>query len=221
MTMDDLQTRISSITLRSGAHRTAEQGMCAMEAVAWLKGEPFSDRPQCTCPVIAAFVRRWNDRLPSDNERTRLLGPLLASLLDTRGSLALARRRAFVAADWCVRQSTPMLLRALGREAQATALESCAPLVEVASSRAAREVSVLVRDEMLAAADADDADACVAYAAAYAAYAADADAYADAAYAADAYDADASAAADLWEKRRVAIRDALVSALRRVCQVRS
>ena len=93
--------------LAYGAHDSSDAGMCAMEAVAFLAGEPHSDAPQCTCPVIAAFVRFWNDGLPSDEDRVRLLGPLLTEILDTRGSEALAERRSLMAFDWLVRVQTP------------------------------------------------------------------------------------------------------------------
>lgn len=61
------------IDLRRGAHTSREQGVCAMEAAAWLAGEPHSDQPQCACPVIAAFVIAWNDALPTDEDRNRIL----------------------------------------------------------------------------------------------------------------------------------------------------
>lgn len=40
--------------LESGNH-DAGGGMCAMEAAAWIAGEPHSDDPKCVCPIIAAF----------------------------------------------------------------------------------------------------------------------------------------------------------------------
>ncbi len=47
-----------------------------MEAAAFIAGEPWSDHPACVCPVIAAFMRSWNDGL-SDKDRNRLLLPLI------------------------------------------------------------------------------------------------------------------------------------------------
>ena len=47
-----------AIVLKHGSHTTFAQGLCAMEAVAWLAGEKHSDRPSCTCPVIASTTWR-------------------------------------------------------------------------------------------------------------------------------------------------------------------
>ena len=208
---------IETIELKYGAHRNREKGLCAMEAVAWLAGEPHSDSPQCTCPVIAAFVRRLNDRLATDEERTALLRPLLPILIGTRAdSREVMQHRAYLAADWAMRTSVPMLLRALGREEWATRLESCAEVTDRATARAARGVAREVRDAVAVVADAADAVAVAAYAADAVAVAADAaDAVADAAaYAADAADAAAYAyAAD------AAISESAAGLIRRMCEV--
>ena len=71
MTFEDLFT----FTLKMGSHDKPEDGLCAMEAVAWLEGLPHSDRPECTCPVLAAYTRSLNDRMPED-ERQKLVAVL-------------------------------------------------------------------------------------------------------------------------------------------------
>jgi hypothetical protein len=59
---------------------------------------PFTDHPPCVSPVIAGFMRNWNDSLP-DAERGILI-PLLPKLIDTvnpearRAPLADVRRLA-------------------------------------------------------------------------------------------------------------------------------
>src|SRR5690242_6646137 len=83
---------LPTLTLKSGSHDDRTAGVCAMEAVAWLAGEGHTDHPVCTSPVIAQFVRTWNDGLP-DKDRTRLLLPLLPHLLNTVGSELLEERR--------------------------------------------------------------------------------------------------------------------------------
>lgn len=136
---------LDNISLARGAHSSKRMGMCAMEAVAWLAGEEHSDSPQCVCPVVAAFVRRMNDRLRDDSERTRLLRPLLPVLIGTKSTPEVERRRAFLAADWSVRVSVPMLLRALGHDERAAKLEACAEVVGSETALAAREVARGVR----------------------------------------------------------------------------
>jgi hypothetical protein len=98
---------LSEITLRHGEHTSREEGMCLLEAAAYLAGEKHTDHPQCVCPVLAAFGRSWNDGLESDAERDRLLKPLLPKLINTRGSAALAERRSWMALDWLIRVQAP------------------------------------------------------------------------------------------------------------------
>ena len=81
---------ILNLPLKSGGHKNFKDGMCVMEAVAFVAGEPWSDSPECASPVIAAFLRQYNDRLPNDAVRTELLGPLVEKLV---GSKALGRCR--------------------------------------------------------------------------------------------------------------------------------
>ena len=88
--------------LSSGAHESVERGVCALEAVAFVAGEEFSDHPECACPVIAAFLRSWNDSLP-DADRDALLRPFILRLPGTRSNAATEKRRAMMAADWLIR----------------------------------------------------------------------------------------------------------------------
>lgn len=105
------------IVLDSGSHSDPEAGVCLLEAVAWVAGEPHSDHPACVCPVLAAFGRRLNDTLPHD--RRQELRPLITLLPGTAGD-SHAEERAFMAMDWIVRTYTPtwMKLAGLVQEAQ-------------------------------------------------------------------------------------------------------
>ena len=80
--------------------------MCAMEAVAFLAGEPMSDQPASASPSIAAFIRTWNDGLPQA-ERDSLILPLVPRLVKTCGSGSLDRRRVARVADWLIRTHLP------------------------------------------------------------------------------------------------------------------
>src|SRR3990167_10562700 len=104
------EQRLAKITtLYAGPHPKNGNGhvkACAMEAAAYIAGEPWSDHPECVCPVIGAFMRAWNDGLP-DDERTSLLLPLIPRTIGTRGSKPLEERRSLMAADWLVRTHTP------------------------------------------------------------------------------------------------------------------
>ena len=113
---------LATITMKSGSHATREEGMSAMEAVAWLAGEPHSDAPECASPLIAAFLRSWNDNLPTDEDRQRLLRPLLPLVIGTRADNATELRRSYMALDWLVRVHTPAWLRLAGLDDHAEAL---------------------------------------------------------------------------------------------------
>ncbi len=55
-----------------------------------LADEPFSDRPENTSPVIAAFLRTYNDGL--DDERRQDLFTLASLIVGTTGGRAVERR---------------------------------------------------------------------------------------------------------------------------------
>jgi hypothetical protein len=124
-------------TLDRNSHSSFEDGVCAMEAASYIAGEPWSDHPNCVCPVIGAFMRSWNDDLP-DDERTVLLLPLVPRTVGTRGSDALANRRATMAADWMVRVHTPAWLRLAGLTAQADALANLPEITDFAATPSLR-----------------------------------------------------------------------------------
>ena len=233
----DLTERLAQIPrLSDGAHDEASGEMCVMEAVAFIAGEPWSDSPQCASPVIAEFMRSWNDALP-DDERDALLRPLIPHLIGTRADDATEHRRALMAADWLVRVNTPAWLRLAGLTAQADALTSLpeiTDMTQVPSIRPTIEAARLDADAARAAARAAARDAARAavwaavWAAAWAAagaaaWAAARDAVWDAARAAAwaaaraaawaaARDAARAAAEDAaWAAARGAARDALKS----------
>ena len=101
----------STLTLKHGKHHDPADGMCAMEAAAYMAGEPFTDHPRCVSRVIGAFMRSWNDSLPDDETRTRILGPLVPLTIGTATAAADEEKRAWMAADWLVRVQAPAWLR--------------------------------------------------------------------------------------------------------------
>ncbi len=69
---DRLSAMAAEFRLSAGKHVSVEDGMCAMELVAFLDGGPHTDHPRCASETISDFVRHINDHLP-DNLRHRLL----------------------------------------------------------------------------------------------------------------------------------------------------
>lgn len=127
---------IDDVPLRAGAHATRDDGMCAMEMVAWLAGEPHSDEPGCACPVIGALVRACNDAM-SDLQRNRYLRPLVPVLVGTRATAAVERARGLVVVDALVRSLLPLRLRRERRVAEAKLLEELPAIVRLEDARAA------------------------------------------------------------------------------------
>jgi hypothetical protein len=69
--------------LSAGAHRTPRQGACFMEFASYLAGERWSDRPECTDPVLSALARGVNDNI-SDARRGELVH-LIPRVIGLRG----------------------------------------------------------------------------------------------------------------------------------------
>ena len=190
MILQERLEKLHTISLTEGAHKPDSE-FCIMEAVAWVAGEPWTDSPQCTCPVISAFLRSWNDSLPSDADRDRLLKPLIPRVIGTRSTKPVEKRRALMAADWLVRVHTPAWLRLAGLTAQAETLERLPEITSMAQVPSIRGPIEAVRQDAAAAqAAARDAAQAAAWAAAW-------DAARDAAWAA------------AWATAQAAARDKL------------
>lgn len=89
-------------TLSAGSHDADRGEACVMEYVSLLAGEEWSDRPECTHPMLAHEARTTNDLL-RDSDRARLV-PLIGRLFGTtedspelRARLRLAQARQVVA----------------------------------------------------------------------------------------------------------------------------
>lgn len=90
-----------TVQLGRGRHASPEHGACVVELASMLAGEPFSDHPLSVCPVIAALLRSYNDRV--DDSRRQHLYPYAAKIVGTRGPGHVERsRRRYLSA--CVPQ---------------------------------------------------------------------------------------------------------------------
>ena len=118
---------LDTLTLEKGAHEP-DGTFCVMEAVAFIAGESWSDHPQCACPIIGAFLRRWNDDL-NDTDR-QMLKPYIRRLVGTRSSVEVEQRRAWMLTDWMIRTYTPAWLELGGMQEQAGVLRAFPELVD-------------------------------------------------------------------------------------------
>ncbi len=116
----------------------ASHGACVMELVSYLANEPWSDHPECACPVITEFAIRINDRIPTDAMRTEILDEaLVRGIIGTRSTRAIQAKRAFLLADFAVRIAAPFALDAVGKKDEAEKLRALDPVVDIASAQRA------------------------------------------------------------------------------------
>jgi hypothetical protein len=102
--------------LEFGSHDSPDDGVCVVELASMLAGEPFSDRPDCVCPVIAAYLRGWNDRLGHrDRQRLAPYAERVIGSRSDRATTALRRDICLVAAGADLRGGP--VRRALSRAA--------------------------------------------------------------------------------------------------------
>lgn len=135
--------------LKRGAHASPQDGVCAMEMVAFLERLPHSDAPECTCPVLAAFVRSVNDML-CDDERQQLL-PYLPRLVGTVAPEFKQARAEYLA--WqAIHVFAPIALRAVRLNDHAAALEAQTDLANAyAAARCAADAAADARLEIVVA----------------------------------------------------------------------
>ena len=91
-------TSYQTIRLSAGNHRYPEEGACVMELASMLAGEPFTDRPRSVCPVIATFLRGYNDSL--GDARRQDLYRYASLVVGTRSGRQVQRTRAEHLARW-------------------------------------------------------------------------------------------------------------------------
>jgi hypothetical protein len=128
---------LDTLTLAAGSHAETQDAMCVMEAAAYVAGEPWSDHPQCVSPVIAAFLRRWNDDL-NDADR-QMLRPYIPRVIGTNTGEKDDETRAWLVTDWMVREYLPAWLDAANLKDQADAVRSLPPVTAADAWKAARE----------------------------------------------------------------------------------
>lgn len=119
---------LDTLFLDRGRHAYADQGMNVLEAVSAISpGEKFGDSPRSVSPVIAAFLRDWNDTLEDEPRQNlkhylpRIAGSILTDDVE--------EFRAWLATDWLVRVQAPVWLGAAGLDEFSEALTQQDPVV--------------------------------------------------------------------------------------------
>ena len=117
-----------NVRLLEGHPKSRTEGVSAMEAVAWIAGEPHTDRPQTACPFLTTVVNEINDTL-NDDDRQAILKPIVPRLVNTRHHLLEGTRR-LTAHDWTIRVAAPAWLELVGATDSAGALRGLPELTE-------------------------------------------------------------------------------------------
>jgi hypothetical protein len=135
---------LDTLILAKGAHDDRGNGLCLMEAVAWVAGEEHTDHPACVSPLLGAFGRSLNDVLPDDKRQE--LKPLIPLLPGTSGD-GLDQARGLMAADWLIRVHVPAWMELAGLDTGGLrglplldswdALAAVQPILDSARTRAA------------------------------------------------------------------------------------
>lgn len=146
MTPGALRALPPDLVLKQGNHKTAEEGMCLLEAVAHVAGEPHSSHPACACPVLSSFGRFINDGwLP---EERQLLIPLIPRLVGSQGPIEVEHRRAYMLVDATLRTIVPMSLEAMQWTDLANRLREIDQVTDKRTAQRAYRVSLETRAEI-------------------------------------------------------------------------
>lgn len=115
--------------LSFGSHKHPNDGVCLLEACARQAQEPHSDRPECVCFVLSAFLRKVNDIAFFNNEtRTRVLSPLIDSLVASRASEEVQKARAYLLTNSTLLEMVPLALEAYHMDDIAEVFKALPPL---------------------------------------------------------------------------------------------
>lgn len=117
LTPSDVASRLADITLSYGGRQYTKDGICAMEVVSCIAGEPFSAHPNCACPMVSTFMIGFNDSLTSNKDRDLWLKPLIPYIIDSKVLLENGHedmdvqiKRAIIAGDFVLRKFVPFTL---------------------------------------------------------------------------------------------------------------
>ena len=222
---------IESKPLHKGNGKSIDTA-CIMNMVAYVAGEPWSDHPECACPVLTKMAISLNDRL--DDEQRQKLAPLIPLLAGTKGTRDDQKARSNFIVWRNITVTFPILLDLIKmteyadelrltpqtttgfRAAEKTLREKCGEIRVAARSTAYAYAYAAVAEAAYAYAAAADAAAD----AAEAAYAYADAAVADAAVAAANAAANAAAYVAAGSRGKNSINDSAIETLRLACSIK-
>lgn len=128
---------VDSIHLDRGAHESPEEGLCLLEAVAYIAGQAHTDHPPCVSRLLGSFGRALNDELP-DDKRQRLVS--LVTLLPGTAGDGHDPERRLLAVNWLIHTCAPAWLRRAGLDEEAQQVQALPRFRDRLPSYHAREV---------------------------------------------------------------------------------
>ena len=140
-----LDAELDRYTLTSGSHVSPDDGVCVMELVSLLGGEPFTDRPGCVSPYLTSYAIGLNDR--TTDARRQDLKRFIPLLPGTRDDGKDETRR-LIAADFITRTTLPKWLDKAGMNVEALLLRDLPPITTQTEYDAVRPQIVELRDRL-------------------------------------------------------------------------
>ena len=110
-----------------------------------------TDKLDCVCPVIRAFLIRVNDSAiwSDDLHRTNVLLPLIPRIVGTNNPELLSKRMFFLV-NWAVKTIAPLILRWQYFEDHAETFESLKDIVDYESANVAYAAAIVAKSDFLA-----------------------------------------------------------------------
>lgn len=118
---------LDNLILYQGNHYPGNE-MCIMEAVAFIAGEEWSDRPKCASPVITELAQGLNDNF-SDKNRSLLI-PYILRIIGTASDQEVEDKRLWTVLDWIARTRIPEILSSIELDKSASKLTELDPVAK-------------------------------------------------------------------------------------------
>lgn len=148
MSFKDLCNLIPKKKLDHGSHDDPNQGVCLMEAVAFIAGEEHTDNPKCACPVLTEKAIEFNDSV-NDKERQRAIPAIPFLVGSATGSKKLMFKRARLAMQLVLQYAAKYANNANDTLLSKLATQAFKDLAsrEVLTRQAAEELETLLSNE--------------------------------------------------------------------------
>jgi hypothetical protein len=146
-------TTFQTVRLSKGRHTSPAEGACVIELASMLAGEPFNDHPRSVCPVVAAFLRAYNDKVSACDRRA--LYPYAAMVVGSAAPGA-RKQRARLLMEWVKVQRRLARIGVHLRQWDLVAAPAAQAAVELDPERREIEVAMLL-ESLLAVGRADGA----------------------------------------------------------------